>query len=137
MFEVGAGALADDALVFALGGGQTGYYGLYGAERQSNLMPADQTDLWDTAWKSDFTNALTHLRAIGGSVDDTLRRADQIVRLHWAAIQQVAEMLEEHDSVSGEQIDAVLVGCVCGYSADTKTQVKTFIARRPHKPLIY
>ena len=80
------------------------------AERQSNLMPAGQTDLWDTAWRSDLANALTHLRAIGGSVDDTLRRADQIVRLHWAAIQQVAEMLEEHDSVSGEQIDAVLVG---------------------------
>ena len=78
------------------------------AERQSNLLPAGQTDLWDTAWNSDFTNALSHLRAIGGSIDDTLDRADRIVRIHWEAIQQVAEMLEEHDSVSGEQVDAVL-----------------------------
>jgi hypothetical protein len=78
------------------------------AERQSKLLPEGQTDLWDTAWKSDFSNALTHLRAIRGSVDDTLDRADRIVRLHWEAIQQVAEMLEEHDSVSDEQVDAVL-----------------------------
>ena len=78
------------------------------AERQSNLLPAGQTDLWDTAWNTDFSNALRHLRAIGGSVDDTLRRADRIVRLHWEAITQVADMLEEHDSVSGEDIDAVL-----------------------------
>ena len=53
-------------------------------------VPEGQTDLWDTAWNSDFTNALTHLRAIGGSIDDTLDRADRIVRLHWEAIQQVA-----------------------------------------------
>ena len=79
------------------------------AERQSNLLPADQTDLWDTAWNTDFSNALTHLRAVGGSVDDTLRRADQIVRIHWAAVTQIAEMLDEHNSsLSGEDIDAVL-----------------------------
>jgi hypothetical protein len=85
------------------------------AERQSKLLPDGQTDLWDTAWNSDFTNALTHLRTIGGSIDDTLDRADRIVRLHWEAIKQVAEMLDEHDSVSGEQVDAVLAQ-TCGGS---------------------
>jgi hypothetical protein len=28
------------------------------AERQSKLLPEGQTDLWDTAWKSDFTNGI-------------------------------------------------------------------------------
>ena len=84
------------------------------AERQSKLLPEDQTDLWDTAWKSDFTNALNHLRAIGGSVDDTLDRADRIVRIYWAAVTQVAEMLDEHNSsLSGEDVDAVLAR-TCG-----------------------
>ena len=78
-------------------------------------MPEGQTDLWDTAGNSDFTNALSHLRAIGGSIDDTLDRADWIVRLHWEAIKQIAEMLDEHDSVSGEQVDAVLAQ-TCGGS---------------------
>ena len=75
--------------------------------------PPAETDLWEMAWNSDFTNALTHLRAIGGSIDDTLDRPDRFVRIHWEAIKQVAEMLEEHDSVSGEDIDAVLAQ-TCG-----------------------
>jgi hypothetical protein len=54
-------------------------------------------------------------RVIGGSIDAALQRADRIVRLHWEAIKLVADMLEEHDRVSGEQVDAVLAQTCGGY----------------------
>lgn len=70
------------------------------------FIGADElAQLWRTVWATDRDNALRNLA--GGNLDLALGEARQLVHAHWAAIERLAQALQEQEELSGREIAEV------------------------------
>src|SRR5262249_1418996 len=77
------------------------------AEDRFCLYTADQrAEMWNTAWREDLFDAMHH----GGAMFPVKRAAERLVREQWDSIERVAEALSERGELTGDEVDALLVG---------------------------
>jgi hypothetical protein len=75
-------------------------------DRHCHYTLDERVELWGTAWRQDFANALRNLN--GDSVERAQRRARQLVRRHWDAVEALAVGLLVYGELSGDDV-AVLM----------------------------
>ena len=77
------------------------------AEARAKSYSAEQSEeLWKTVWAVDKENCKRQLG--GAGTEHAMRQARWIVEDNWDAVTKVAEALEKHGTLSGEDVAALL-----------------------------
>ena len=77
------------------------------AEARAKSYSAEQSEeLWNTVWAVDKENCKRQLG--GAGTEHAMRQARWIVEDNWDAVEKVAEALEKHGTLSGEDVAGLL-----------------------------
>ena len=77
------------------------------AEARAKSYSAEQSEeLWNTVWAVDKENCKRQLG--GAGTEHAMRQARWIVEDNWDAVTKVAEALEKHGTLSGEDVAGLL-----------------------------
>ena len=99
LVKVGCGQARRNEAIIAMAGPA--------AEARAKSYSAEQSEeLWNTVWAVDKENAKRRLA--GAGTEHAMRQARWIVEDNWDAVTKVAEALEKHGTLSGEDVAGLL-----------------------------
>ena len=99
LVKVGCGQARRNEAIIAMAGPA--------AEARAKSYSAEQSEeLWNTVWAVDKENCKRQLG--GAGTEHAMRQARWIVEDNWDAVTKVAEALEKHGTLSGEDVAGLL-----------------------------